>query len=266
MANKQGGKALSLDGLFDVWLLPTSGWGLHPNAGSRRTIAKRLPIRPIMMNPVKRTLVNLALGVVTCVLLMTLSTPSLSTPATSAVDASQLPSLLTAPSHSTTSITEPQILSPLQAAESVWLAQGMAPSSMQRYAALLTKANVVPTLPSTDAMGVAGAVLVGDRLVVRGDFSRLSSPLRDYATDPVSPPNPNITSAVHLHRGAPSENGPFQYALTVTLNPTGMGGRFAGDYTLTSEQRQALADGLLYVDLHTQQNRAGELRGILQPM
>jgi CHRD domain len=108
------------------------------------------------------------------------------------------------------------------------------------------------------------AVLVGDRLVMRGDFSRLSSPLRDYATDPVTPPNPNITSAVHIHQGDTAQNGPFQYALTVMLDNTGLDGRFAGDYTLTSAQLQALSDGNLYVDIHTSQNRAGELRGISQ--
>lgn len=154
----------------------------------------------------------------------------------------------------------------LQASEAVLLAQGMADGSMQRYAAILTKNNVVPNLPSTSANGVAGAVLVGDRLVVRGDFNGLSSALRDYATDPLNPPNPNITSAVHIHQGMATENGPFQYALTVTPNETGIGGRLAGEYTLTGEQLQALADGRLYVDIHTRQNRAGELRGIFLPL
>jgi hypothetical protein len=45
-----------------------------------------------------------------------------------------------------------------------------------------------------------------------------------------------------------------------------MGGRLSGEYTLTPEQLQALSAGQLYVDIHTTQNRAGELRGIFQPL
>ncbi|BAU15420.1 hypothetical protein LEP3755_59780 [Leptolyngbya sp. NIES-3755] len=150
-------------------------------------------------------------------------------------------------------------------AESVLMAQGMESQPMTRYVAVLTKDEVIPMASSSNAFGAAGAVLVGDRLVVRGDFSNLSSSLRDYATDPVSPPNPNITSAVHIHQGEPTANGPFQYALQVTPGMNGMQGRFMGEYTLTSEQLQALSSGKLYVDLHTKQNRAGELRGMFKP-
>lgn len=146
------------------------------------------------------------------------------------------------------------------------MAQSTLARPFQRYVAILSSNNVVPKAPSTSATGVAAATLVGERLIVRGDFSRLSSALRDYATDPVSPPNPNITSAAHIHQGEPSQNGPFQYALTVTLKQNEGSGRLAGNYTLTSEQLQALSDGKLYIDIHTKQNRAGELRGILRPV
>lgn len=204
------------------------------------------------MNKAKRGLFNFLLGTIACVLLIGLSTaPSFSR--------SAQPTQIQAPINQ-------HLMTDLQAAESVLIAQGMSTSSMQLYAAILTKNSVVASTPSTFATGVAGAALVGDRLVVRGDFGQLSSALRDYATDPLNPPNPNITSAVHIHRGEPNQNGPFQYALTVTLNDTGMGGRFAGEYTLTAEQLQALSEGKLYVDIHTKQNRAGELRGIFRPL
>lgn len=153
----------------------------------------------------------------------------------------------------------------LQEAESVLLAQGMESAPMTRYVAVLTRDEVMPMASSTNAFGAAGAVLMGDRLVVRGDFSNLTSPLRDYATDPLNPPNPNITSGVHIHRGAATGNGPFQYALQVMPAESGMQGRFMGEYTLTSEQLQALSNGMLYVDIHTKQNRGGELRGIFKP-
>ncbi|MGF1569128.1 MAG: CHRD domain-containing protein [Nodosilinea sp.] len=150
-------------------------------------------------------------------------------------------------------------------ARSVLLTQGAAPSDLMTYVAVMNGANVVPKSANTLARGAVGAVLSGDRLVVRGSFGHLSSPLRDYATDPVDPPNPSITSAFHIHQGDPSENGPFQYALDVMIDAPGRGGSAMGEYTLTAEQVQALAAGRLYVDLHTTQNRGGELRAILMP-
>jgi hypothetical protein len=223
------------------------------------------------MNKTKRALFNLFLGTIACVLLISFSTaPSLSktvsnvflhSGSTSSSNTSQF-----AQSIQIQNSINQHLLADLREAESVLIAQSMSGSSIQRYAAILMNSNVVPKAPSTSATGVAGAVLVGDRLIVRGDFGALSSALRDYAADPINPPNPNITSAVHIHRGEPSQNGPFQYALTVTLNDTDTGGRFAGEYTLTTEQLQALSDGKLYVDLHTKQNRAGELRGVLRSL
>lgn len=209
------------------------------------------------MNRIPRSLVHFVLGVVACVLAVSFSTtPSFSTP---------------------TALMQNSVQSGDRSQVDLSLiAQGMG-SSMKRYSATLTSSNVVPNAPMSSAMGMAEASLKGDRLMVRGRFSGLSSALRDYATDPVNPPNPKITSAVHIHRGATSENGPFQFALTVKMNNSsmgnsmsmgsgmGMGGTFSGEYTLTPEQLQALADGKLYLDLHTKQNRAGELRGILQP-
>lgn len=217
------------------------------------------------MNKTKRSFFNFLLGAITCVLVIGLSvTPSFSKVAPATTQDSNPSSFSVWVSDSTASTAE--LNSNLQAAESVLIAQGMADSTMKRYTAILLGSNVFPNAPSTSATGAAGAALVGDRLVVRGDFSGLSGALRDYAIDPVNPPNPNITSAVHIHRGEPTQNGPFQYALNVTLNGTGRDGRFAGEYTLTSEQLQALADGKLYVDLHTKTNRAGELRGIFRPI
>jgi hypothetical protein len=161
----------------------------------------------------------------------------------------------------------------LQDAEMALLAQAQpAPqpttpttAPLKRYVAVMTRGEIVPSAVSTRAFGAAGAVLVGDRLVIRGDYSNLTSPLRDYATDPLNPPNPNITSGIHLHQGDPTKNGPFQYALEVQPGADQLSGRFRGEYTLTPTQLEALGNGTLYVDLHTKQNRGGELRGILKP-
>jgi hypothetical protein len=195
----------------------------------------------------KRILFNFILGALTCLSLVGLSTPSLA----------QAVSGWIRPADSA-------LIAEVHQAETVLLAQGMSDASFQRFAATLSRGAVVGASPSGRATGAAGAVLSGDRLVVRGDFRNLAGPLRDYTIDPVDPPNPNITSAVHIHRGEPTANGPFQYALTVTLNGD-RNGRFAGEYTLTSEQLQALSSGNLYLDLHTTRNRAGELHGVLRP-
>lgn len=223
------------------------------------------------MNKAKRSRFNFLLGTITCVLLIALSTvPSWSkTASPHLVQSGAVSSLSPSQVAQSAPVQNPinqHLMADLQAAESVLTAQGMSDSSLQLYAAILMKNNVVPNTPSTMATGVAGAALAGDRLIVRGDFGGLSSALRDYETDPVDPPNPNITSAAHIHRGEPNQNGPFQYALTVMLDDTGLGGRLSGEYTLTPEQLQALSNGQLYVDIHTKQNRAGELRGIFRPL
>lgn len=198
------------------------------------------------MNKATRSLFQLFLGVMTCVLVVFLST---------------------APTFSKQGLPTTQAATQgLGVQPKTMLAQGMAEQpTKRRYSVNLSNSNVVPNAPSTSAMGMAEATLMGDRLKVKGSFSNLSSALRDYATDPLNPPNPKITSAVHIHRGEATENGPFQFALTVKMNDMGMGGKFSGEYTVSSEQLQALADGKLYIDLHTKQNRAGELRGVFRP-
>jgi len=211
------------------------------------------------MNPSKRRFFTkrirrFLLGALSCLSLLLLSTPALS----HRVDALSHPTLAAVNTY------DLSVRDNLRAAESVLLAQGMM-GEMTSYVAMLSSNNVVPSQPMTAARGTVGAVLVGDRLVVRGNFNNLSSPLRDYATDPLDPPNPNITSAFHIHRGEPMANGPFQYALQVMVDETGRGGMAMGEYTLTPEQLQALNAGQLYLDLHTTQNRAGELRGVLMP-
>ena len=153
----------------------------------------------------------------------------------------------------------------LRYAQSQLLAQGATASAIMPYVAVMSEENVYPGTPETSARGAVGAALAGNQLVVRGSFRDLTSAMRDYAMDPVSPPNPNITSAFHIHQGMPTENGPFQYALDVTLDETNRSGNATGSYALTPEQLQALNNGQLYVDIHTTENRGGELRAILMP-
>lgn len=212
------------------------------------------------MKKAQRILVNCLLGALACVFLV-----GVSSPAFSRVVASNVQTISPADLPDTLQT----LVANLNDARSTLLAQGTSSSNLMSYGAVLRPYNVVPMTPAASdkgsPRGAVGAALAGDRLVVRGSFKNLSSSLRNYATDPVNPPNPNITSAFHIHRGMPTENGPFQYALEVMLDDTGMGGMAMGEYTLTPEQLQALNNGMLYVDIHTTKNRGGELRGVLMP-
>ena len=106
----------------------------------------------------------------------------------------------------------------------------------------------------TASTGNFSAILNGNRLVVLGNFSDLTSSLLPVGgADPVGNPE----SAVHIHIGAAGANGPIIRNLTVDE----AGGEFSGAFDLSDEQVDALiADGL-YVNLHTQNNPSGELRG-----
>lgn len=166
------------------------------------------------------------------------------------------------------SINQVSLINYQQQAERELIAQNSTSVSqaivLKRFAAILSGDNIYPSSVETKAYGVIGAALNGNRLIVRGGFFGLSSPLRDYAADPASPPNPKITSGVHIHRGTSNQNGPFQYALEIQVNAGGLSGNVKGEYTLTDEQLQALNSGELYVDIHTKGFRGGELRGILK--
>jgi hypothetical protein len=126
----------------------------------------------------KKWMRQFMLGTFTCLLLVVLSTPVLS----------QLASARSIfPGNPTTAMqfeSGRMMDLNLQAARSALVAQGMMNDSMMYYVAVLSQQNVVPGDPMTSARGAMGAVLVGDRLMVRGNFRDLSSPMRDYGMDP----------------------------------------------------------------------------------
>ena len=203
---------------------------------------------------------HLILGLATCLAILGLCTPGLSGWLGAGAAQASEPSIAVSSEFSLIASAQTNI----KAAESKLLAQGrMQPYTT--YVAIMSEDNVVGSDPKTRARGTVGAVISGNRLVTRGSFNILSSPMRDYASDPVNPPNTDITSAFHIHQGTPMENGPFQYALDVMMGGTARSGSAMGEYMLSQEQMQALADGRLYVDIHTTKNRGGELRGTLMP-
>jgi hypothetical protein len=206
----------------------------------------------------QRLLLGIVLSIVACFFAISTAAPSQSMNSTvNSVDSQSLANQMSLSNY------QQQAESELIAQNGTLVSQGL-PIELKRFAAILLGDEIYPKPVETTAWGVVGAALNGNRLIVRGGFRGLSTPLRDYATDPLVPPNPNITSGVHIHRGAANQNGPFQYALEVQLNTDGLSGNVKGEYTLTDEQLQAINSGGIYVDLHTKGFRAGELRGILK--
>ncbi len=123
------------------------------------------------------------------------------------------------------------------------------------------------TVPDTDATGNFSASLSGNRLTVTGEFSSLTSALFPVGgEDPVG----NSESSAHIHIGDAGENGPIIRNLTVTSeedtdeadSPLGtFSGEFEGTFDLSDEEVASLTSDGLYVNVHTDSFRSGELRG-----
>ena len=119
---------------------------------------------------------------------------------------------------------------------------------------LLEESQQTQSVVDTASTGNFSATLNGNRLIVLGNFSNLTSPLLPVGgEDPVGNPE----SAVHIHIGDAGENGPIIRNLTVDE----AGREFSGAFKLSDEQVDTLISDGLYVNLHTQTNPSGELRG-----
>ncbi len=124
----------------------------------------------------------------------------------------------------------------------------------QTFTTTLAGANEVPAV-TTAATGSVTATLDGTTLVVTGSFSGLES---DYAS--------NI--GTHLHGGSAAENGPVVVPLTVALDGDNRGGTLeaaANTYTVRETFADSIRAGLVYVNVHSQGNPSGEIRGQLRP-
>ena len=100
------------------------------------------------------------------------------------------------------------------------------------------------TASTMSGSGEAHATLTGDTLVVTGTFEGLSSP----------------ATAAHIHRAPPARRGPVAFALDVT---SAVSGTLAGTIELTTSETAVLREHGYYVQIHTERNRDGELRGWL---
>jgi hypothetical protein len=117
---------------------------------------------------------------------------------------------------------------------------------------VLAGENEVPPV-ATPASGEVDTTLDGDVLTVSGAFSDLEADLLEVSG-----------SSAHIHRGDVDENGPIVFNLDVT-SADARSGTLAGTFELTAAQRMLFEEGLLYVNVHTELNPAGELRGQLSP-
>jgi len=118
-------------------------------------------------------------------------------------------------------------------------AQAQATSFRARLSPLPVDARLVNTVTG---VGEVYATLSGSTLTVTGSFRGLSTP----------------ATAAHLHMSPPGRPGPVAQQLTVS-NATA--GDISGTLQLTAAQVTALRSSALYVQIHTEGNPAGEIRG-----
>ena len=98
------------------------------------------------------------------------------------------------------------------------------------------------TVRTITGLGQVRATLDGNRLTVTGTYRGMSS----------------SATAAHLHFGSPGRPGPLAQPLEVTTSPEG---EVTGTAELTDQQVDALQTQSLYVQIHSEDNPAGELRG-----
>ncbi len=108
--------------------------------------------------------------------------------------------------------------------------------------------------------GTGGALLelAGNQGTITGSFEKLGSNF-----------DPTVAGGAHVHKAPFGSNGPIAYNLVSTVNADQRSGTFAAagnTKTLTAEEITDLQSGNQYVNVHTVNNRGGEIRGTLFPM
>jgi len=120
---------------------------------------------------------------------------------------------------------------------------GVNPASAESYKARLSP---LPTNAAGAAeMAGAGSLVAtrdGNTLKISGTFEGVTSP----------------ATAAHVHRAPRGLRGPVVFPLNVT---TATSGTITGTLTLTPAQIADLSKGWYYVQIHTEKNPDGQLRG-----
>ena len=119
-------------------------------------------------------------------------------------------------------------------------------TSVQAQEVYRARLSPMPTTPQSvaDITGEGEVILTlnGNALSVEGNFSGISS----------------ATTMGHIHNGPPAQPGPVVHRLEVTAAPNG---NISAELELTDEQVSALRNNELYVQIHSENNAPGELRG-----
>jgi hypothetical protein len=104
----------------------------------------------------------------------------------------------------------------------------------------------MPTTPQTvttiTGEGEVILTLEGNTLTVRGNFAGMNS----------------AATMAHVHNGPPAQPGPVVHQLEITKMPAG---EISAVLELTDEQLSALNNNALYIQVHSETNPPGELRG-----
>lgn len=146
------------------------------------------------------------------------------------------------------------LLATVAVAASPAAATGGARGERIRFRGTLSGDQEVPPV-DTHGWGTVRARLRGADLAVRFSFAGLGSPV-------------NESIGIHIHQGAKGVNGPILFALTdeTRLFKYGTAGRGRSRLHLPDEQVAAARAGELYLNVHTNELPAGELRGQLWPL
>lgn len=130
-----------------------------------------------------------------------------------------------------------------------WTALWVAgPAVAQEGAGFKARLSLVPvdavTSRTTSGTGSVTGVLIGNSLFITGTFDGLNS----------------RAMSAHLHRGPKGQRGPVAFPLSVAKAVSGVLG---GSVELTASQIDELKKGQYYVQIHTDSNPDGEIRGWL---
>lgn len=126
-------------------------------------------------------------------------------------------------------------------------AGGVLAQTGEQFAGRLSRMPVDRAIaPSISGGGEARATLAGSELTIVATFAGMSSP----------------ATAAHVHHAPIARRGPVAFTLDV---PAAAAGRIEQSVTLTDAQLDVLRDGRYYLQIHTDDNPGGELRGWLLP-
>jgi len=119
-------------------------------------------------------------------------------------------------------------------------------SAIQAQEVFRARLSPMPTTPQTvtTILGEGEVILTlsGNSLSIEGNFTGMSS----------------VATGAHIHNGPPAQPGPVIHALEVSQATNGNVG---GELSLSDEQVEALRNNEFYIQIHSESNPPGELRG-----